>query len=103
MTNKILWARQYLGLPSGIVSQLTNIELTRLEDIEAGSSATDEELCALSGLYKFSPEYLLGQEVKDLETKTLVLPRAAAALSNEDEQELEWFTQFLVAAGRRKS
>lgn len=103
MASKIAWARQYLGLSASIVSQLTGIEIGRLGDIEAGANVANEELDLLSGLYKFSPEYLLGHETDEHGKKTMVLPRAAAELSERDDQELEWFSQFLVAAGRRSS
>jgi transcriptional regulator with XRE-family HTH domain len=92
-------ARETLGMTQGDVADALNIPRTSIVSMEKGTrNISAVELTRLASLYRRSVDWILGQDVEPAETAT-ALYRAAAALSDDDKEQVIRFAQFLAAAG----
>lgn len=92
-------SREYIGLLQEDVATALGIPRTSVHALEAGKrKVTGLELRRLARLYRRPVGWLLGEE--DVELKDAEpLFRAAAALSEEDREQVLRFAEFLAAAG----
>jgi transcriptional regulator with XRE-family HTH domain len=98
--------REYLGLSQQFVSEQSGIPRSAISDIERGIRKVDSiELKNLSRLYRYPVEYFLsGDDEEDAADAQTVnaLARAAGDLTEEDQQEVLRFANFLRHYGRAK-
>jgi transcriptional regulator with XRE-family HTH domain len=97
---KLRDARKYLGLKQEDVAAYLNVPRTGLVDIENGQRRVEAmELMRLAKLYKQPASYFTGEDAAAaaLPPDVAHLARQAAALSNEDREELSRFAEYLRA------
>lgn len=93
-------AREYIGLLQEDVATALGIPRTSVHALEAGKrKVTGLELRRLGRLYRRPVGWLLGEEDIELEDAEPLF-RAAAALSEEDREQVLRFAEFLAAAGK---
>lgn len=93
-------ARKYLGLKQEEVATYLKLPRTALTDIENGQRRVEAiELTRLARLYRQSVDYLTGEDegTAALPPDVAHLARKAAALSEEDREELGRFAEYLRA------
>jgi transcriptional regulator with XRE-family HTH domain len=93
-------ARKYLGLKQEDVAAYLKIPRTALGDIESGQRRVEAiELIRLAKLYKQPASYFTGEDAAAaaLPASVAHLARQAAKLSNEDQEELSRFVEYLRA------
>ncbi len=93
-------ARKYLGLKQEEVASYLKLPRTALTDIENGQRRVEAiELTRLARLYRQSVAYLTGEDeaAASLPADVAHLARKAAALSEEDREELGRFAEYLRA------
>jgi transcriptional regulator with XRE-family HTH domain len=101
-------AREYVGLKQDDVAKKLGIPRTALSNIEAGSRKVDAiELTQLAKLYQRPVAWFTGEDPQDARDKMPAevahVARAAAALSQQDRQELARFADFLKSRARTKA
>jgi transcriptional regulator with XRE-family HTH domain len=93
-------AREYIGLLQEDVATALGIPRTSVHALEAGKrKVTGLELRRLARLYRRPVGWLLGEEEVELNDSEPLF-RAAAALSQEDKEQVLRFAEFLAAAGK---
>jgi transcriptional regulator with XRE-family HTH domain len=101
-------AREYVGLKQEEVAKKLGIPRSALSTIEAGTRKVDAiELAQMAKLYQrpvawFTGESLDGATGK-MPAEVAHVARAAAALSDQDRQELARFADFLKSRARTKA
>lgn len=93
-------ARKYLGLKQEEVAAYLKIPRTALTDIENGQRKVEAlELTRLARLYRQSVSYFTGEDTAaaSMTPDIAHLARQAAALSQQDREELGRFAEFLQA------
>lgn len=93
-------ARKYLGLKQEDVATYLRIPRTALGDIESGQRRVEAiELTCLAKLYKQPVSYFTGEDAAAaaLPASVAHLARQAAALSDQDREELGRFVEYLRA------
>jgi transcriptional regulator with XRE-family HTH domain len=93
-------ARKYLGLKQEDVASYLKIQRTALVDIESGQRRVEAiELTRLAKLYKQPVSYFTGEDAAAaaLPAGVAHLARQAAALSEQDREELSRFVEYLRA------
>lgn len=96
-------AREYVGLLQEDVATALGIPRTSVHALEAGKrKVTGLELRRLARLYRRPVGWLLSEQEVQLENAEPLF-RAAAALSDEDKQQVLRFAEFLAAAGKPDS
>ncbi|MGB8275954.1 MAG: helix-turn-helix transcriptional regulator [Alphaproteobacteria bacterium] len=93
-------ARKYLGLKQEDVATYLRIPRTALGDIESGQRRVEAmELTRLAKLYKQPVSYFTGEDAAAaaLPASVAHLARQAAALSDQDREELGRFVEYLRA------
>ena len=93
-------ARKYLGFNQEDVAAYLKIPRTALGDIESGQRRVEAiELARLAKLYKQPVGYFTGEDAAAaaLPTNVLFLARQAAALSDQDKEEVSRFVEYLRA------
>lgn len=93
-------ARKYLGLKQEDVASYLKIQRTALVDIESGQRRVEAiELTRLAKLYKQPVSYFTGEDAAAaaLPASVAHLARQAAALSEQDREELSRFVEYLRA------
>jgi transcriptional regulator with XRE-family HTH domain len=93
-------ARKYLGLKQEDVAAYLKIPRTALVDIESGQRRVEAiELTRLAKLYKQPASYFTGEDAAAaaLPPSVAHLARQAAKLSNQDQEELGRFVEYLRA------
>jgi transcriptional regulator with XRE-family HTH domain len=96
-------ARKYLGLKQEEVASYLKLPRTALTDIENGQRRVEAiELTRLARLYRQSVAYLTGEDevTSVLPADVAHLARQAAALSEEDREELGRFAEYLRARSK---
>jgi transcriptional regulator with XRE-family HTH domain len=100
--------RDYLGLSQQFVSEQTGIPRSAISDIERGLRKVESlELKKLSRVYRYPVEYFLGAE-SDTDGASIdqgtvqALARAAGDLTQEDQEEVLRFANFLKHYGRSR-
>jgi transcriptional regulator with XRE-family HTH domain len=96
-------ARKYLGLKQEDVAAYLKIPRTALGDIESGQRRVEAiELTRLAKLYKQPASYFTGEDAAAaaLPASVAHLARQAAKLSNQDQEELGRFVEYLRARAR---
>jgi transcriptional regulator with XRE-family HTH domain len=101
-------AREYVGLKQDDVAKKLGIPRTALSNIEAGSRKVDAiELAQLAKLYQRPVAWFTGEaqngEADKMPEEVAHVARAAAALSQQDRQELARFADFLKSRARAKA
>jgi transcriptional regulator with XRE-family HTH domain len=101
-------AREYVGLKQDDVAKKLGIPRSALSNIEAGSRKVDAiELAQLAKLYQRPVAWFTGEDPSGAADKMLEevshVARAAAALSQQDRQELARFADFLKSRARAKA
>jgi transcriptional regulator with XRE-family HTH domain len=101
-------AREYVGLKQDDVAKKLGIPRSALSNIEAGSRKVDAiELAQLAKLYQRPVAWFTGEDPHRGAEKMLAevahVARAAAALSDQDRQELARFADFLKSRARAKA
>jgi transcriptional regulator with XRE-family HTH domain len=93
-------ARKYLGLKQEDVATALGLSRTALVDIESGQRKVEAlELIRLAKLYKQSVTYFTGEDAAAAELPAGVahLARQAANLSDQDQEVLRRFAEYLRA------
>jgi transcriptional regulator with XRE-family HTH domain len=93
-------ARKYLGLKQEDVAAYLKIPRTALGDIESGQRRVEAiELTRLAKLYKQPASYFTGEDAAAaaLPPSVAHLARQAAELSDQDQEELGRFVEYLRA------
>ena len=95
-------ARKYLGLKQEEVATYLKIPRTALTDIENGQRRVEAlELTRLAKLYRQPAAFFTGEdEVASLPVDVAHLARRAAALSQQDRDELGRFADYLRSRSR---
>lgn len=101
-------AREYVGLKQDDVAKKLGIPRSALSNIEAGSRKVDAiELAQLAKLYQRPVAWFTGEDPRGAADKmpeeVAHVARAAAALSQQDRQELARFADFLKSRARAKA
>jgi transcriptional regulator with XRE-family HTH domain len=101
-------AREYVGLKQDDVAKKLGIPRSALSNIEAGSRKVDAiELAQLAKLYQRPVAWFTGEDPSGAADKmpeeVAHVARAAAALSQQDRQELARFADFLKSRARAKA
>jgi transcriptional regulator with XRE-family HTH domain len=98
-------AREYVGLKQDDVAKKLGIPRSALSNVEAGSRKVDAiELAQLAKLYQRPVAWFTGDNPHDeMPAEVAHVARAAAALSQQDRQELARFADFLRARARTKA
>lgn len=92
-------AREVLGLTQGDAATALGVQRTSISSIEAGKrNVTATELQKLATLYRRTATWILGDEA-DADVSASALLRATKTLSEEDQQQVLRFAQFLAGAG----
>lgn len=93
-------AREYIGLLQEDVATALGIPRTSVHALEAGKrKVTGLELRRLARLYRRPVGWLVGEDEVQLDDAEPLF-RAAAALSQEDKDQVLRFAEFLAAAGK---
>lgn len=98
-------ARNYLGLTQEEAAAYLRIPRTALTDIESGRRRVDAlELARLAKLYRQPVTYFTGEDevAAALPPDVAHLARQAAALSEQDREELGRFAEYLRARSRTR-
>jgi transcriptional regulator with XRE-family HTH domain len=86
--------REYLNLSQQDVAGATGIPRSAISDIERGQRKVDSlELLRFAKLYRYSVNYLLGEEPPEVEAAT-ALARSVTDLTEQDRQEVLRFAEF---------
>jgi transcriptional regulator with XRE-family HTH domain len=101
-------AREYVGLKQDDVAKKLGIPRSALSNIEAGIRKVDAiELAQMAKLYQRPVAWFTGEDPHDAADKMPAevahVARAAAALSDQDRQELARFADFLKSRARAKA
>jgi transcriptional regulator with XRE-family HTH domain len=101
-------AREYVGLKQDDVAKKLGIPRSALSNIEAGSRKVDAiELAQMAKLYQRPVAWFTGEDSSGTAGKmpeeVAHVARAAAALSQQDRQELARFADFLKSRARAKA
>lgn len=92
-------AREVLGLTQGDAATALGVQRTSISSIEGGKrNVTATELQKLAALYRRTAGWILGDE-PDADVSASALLRATKTLSEEDQQQVLRFAQFLAGAG----
>jgi transcriptional regulator with XRE-family HTH domain len=98
LAERLREAREYVGLSQEEVATYLRVPRTAVTNMEAGQRRVDAlELKNLAQLYKRSVGYFTGESEieRDLPKDVAVLARAAAGLSDQDQEELRRFAEYL--------
>jgi len=98
-------ARKYLGLKQDEVAGYLKIPRTALTDIESGQRRVEAiELARLAKLYRQPVGYFTGEDEASasLPVDVAHLARSAAALSQQDRDELGRFAEYLRSRSRER-
>lgn len=88
--------RDYLGLPQQYVTDATGIPRSAVSEIERGNRKVDSlELRKLAKVYRTSVSRLLGED-PDQAPAFEALGRALAGMSEQDQEEVLRFAQYLA-------
>ena len=101
-------AREYVGLKQEDVAKKLGIPRSALSNIEAGTRKVDAiELAQLAKLYQRPVAWFTGEDPSIASNKIAKevahVARAAAALSQQDREELARFADFLRSRARAKA
>jgi transcriptional regulator with XRE-family HTH domain len=101
-------AREYVGLKQEDVAKKLGIPRSALSNIEAGARKVDAiELARLAKLYQRPVAWFTGEDPSVASNKMAEevahVARAAAALSQQDREELARFADFLRSRARAKA
>jgi transcriptional regulator with XRE-family HTH domain len=101
-------AREYVGLKQDDVARKLSIPRSALSNIEAGSRKVDAiELAQMAKLYQRPVAWFTGEDsigtAEKMPEEVAHVARAAAALSQQDRQELARFADFLKSRARTKA
>lgn len=95
-------AREYLGFSQQYVAQKTGIPRSAVSDIERGERKVDSlELRKFSRLYRYSVDYLLGEE-SGPDSPVQALARRMGDLTEQDLDEVAKFAEFLRYSARHR-
>ena len=108
LSERLKEAREYVGLKQDDVAKKLGIPRSALSNIEAGSRKVDAiELAQLAKLYQRPVAWFTGEDPNRTPNKmpkeVAHVARAAAALSQQDRQELARFADFLKSRARAKA
>jgi transcriptional regulator with XRE-family HTH domain len=101
-------AREYVGLKQEDVAKKLGIPRSALSNIEAGTRKVDAiELAQMAKLYQRPVAWFTGEDPSAASNKmpeeVAHVARAAAALSQQDREELARFADFLRSRARAKA
>jgi transcriptional regulator with XRE-family HTH domain len=101
-------AREYVGLKQEDVAKKLGIPRSALSNIEAGTRKVDAiELAQLAKLYQRPVAWFTGEDpsiaFNKIPEEVAHVARAAAALSQQDREELARFADFLRSRARAKA
>jgi transcriptional regulator with XRE-family HTH domain len=108
LSERLKEAREYVGLKQDDVAKKLGIPRSALSNIEAGSRKVDAiELAQLAKLYQRPVAWFTGEDrdrtPNKMPKEVAHVARAAAALSQQDRQELARFADFLKSRARAKA
>jgi transcriptional regulator with XRE-family HTH domain len=108
LSERLKEAREYVGLKQDDVAKKLGIPRSALSNIEAGSRKVDAiELAQLAKLYQRPVAWFTGEDqnrtLNKVPKEVAHVARAAAALSQQDRQELARFADFLKSRARAKA
>lgn len=97
LARRLKESREFLGLTQEDVSSALHIQRTSVHAIEAGKrNVSATELAQFSKLYDRRVEWLLGNDIAEIETDSALF-RVARELTEHDRVQLLKFAEFLAS------